>query len=95
MKKLSELMLEGYAMVGRQCANDYCLGDSERPSAVCAVGAAYLAATGNARWALIRGDTLKKQLHEFYQAVGLIVSDLNDEGMSIPDIAGIAAAEGL
>lgn len=96
MKKLSELMLEGYSMVGQQCRDDYFNGeDSRAPCSVCAAGAAYLAATGDADAWSYTSEVVERFLGEFYDAVGVYVSDLNDEGMSIPDIAGIAAAEGL
>ena len=93
MKKLSELMLEGYSMVGKQCFHQYYDGDNPRnPEAVCGEGASYFAECGNAVYA--SPDT-ERGLRKFEKRVGLRVSDLNDEGMSIPDIAGIAAAEGL
>lgn len=93
MKKLSELMLEGYAMVGRQCKHYSYMGNPLNPDAVCAVGAVRLARYGDAQMYL-RGDALQR-VCQFADRVGVSVVDLNDEGMSIPDIAGIAAAEGL
>jgi len=94
MKKLSELMLEGYAMVGKQTKGDYCKGDPKNPSAVCAVGACYLAVNGEAVPPAMphKVDSL---FRDFHRVLGVSAIDLNDEGMSIPDIAGIAAAEGL
>ena len=93
MKKLSELMLEGYSMVGRQCKNFPYEGVSMQPYAVCAIGAVRLAAYGDACAPLV-GNALHDACR-FEECVGIAIADLNDEGMSIPDIAGIAAAEGL
>lgn len=93
MKKLSELMLEGYAMVGRQCKRFPYMGISTQPRAVCALGAARLAAYGSANQPLRGSEVI--QACAFASRVGIGIADLNDEGMSIPDIAGIAAAEGL
>ena len=94
MKKLSELMLEGYSMVGAQCEGQEYEGDSPfNPAAVCAIGAAQLALTGRASG--YGGADFFAQLDRFEDSVGFTVADLNDRGMSIPDIAGIAAAEGL
>ena len=95
MKKLSELMLEGYAMAGyRQCKGALWRGvDSRHPEAVCGIGAIVLAATGDARGEC--EDETYQDLIRFKERVGVGVMSLNDGGMSIPDIAGIAAAEGL
>ena len=93
MKKLSELMLEGYARVGKQARYVFCCGgDAAEPESVCALGAANLATTGCAD---VSTYELCLEWELFERRVGLRISDLNDEGMSIPDIAGIAAAEGL
>ena len=92
MKKLSELMLEGYAMVPRQAKGVFCRGNPNRPRSVCALGAVCLAKHGNA-------DAFDRRTNNdharFEMRVGITITKLNDEGMSIPDIAGIAAAEGL
>ena len=95
MKKLSELMLEGYAMVGRQCRGAYFRGDPIYPTSVCAAGAAFMAGTGRAYPPLKERKKFSRQFVRFADSVGSSIADLNDEGMSIPDIAGIAAAEGL
>jgi len=93
MKKLSELMLEGYSMVGKQCTGVTSIGDPRNPMAVCAVGAASLAKFKDANDDL--DAALYCQIANFKDRVGCSVMYLNDNGMSIPDIAGIAAAEGL
>lgn len=95
MKKLSDLILEGYAMAGyRQCKGALWRGeDSRHPEAVCGIGAIALATTGDARSECEYETYL--DLIRFKERVGVGVMRLNDEGMSIPDIAGIAAAEGL
>ena len=92
MEKLSELMLEGYAMVGKQCVGAFCAGHPKFPLAVCGVGASQFAENGDASES---SPNIDGQLFRFAIAVGVSVPTLNDKGMSIPDIAGIAAAEGL
>ena len=93
MKKLSELMLEGYAMVGeKQTRGVFCRGNSKNPRSVCALGAANLAKNRDADYFPTSHYAL---VGEFERLVGISITKLNDGGMSIPDIAGIAAAEGL
>ena len=102
--KPSEYMLKGFEMAeGRQCPHEFYQGeDSRNPVAVCAWGAMILGATGDA------GS--HKEPREIYGAIeafrnrtGYSLIDLNNgtdpeqngEQMSIPDIAGILAAEGF
>lgn len=91
-RKLSELMLEGYAKVGHQTKNKLFTGTRTNPKSVCALGAVCFAKYGDAK----NLDYAIDVAHQtFADSVGVSIVVLNDEGMSIPDIAGIAAAEGL
>lgn len=90
-------MLKGFEMAGkRQCRRRYYDGISDAPCAVCALGAYSLGLTGNANF----NDTLETTAWQraksaFHQKAGFgIVQANDDEFMSIPDIAGILAAEG-
>jgi len=91
--KPSELMLKGYAMVGKQCYGRYYEGDGRNPTAVCAVGAMNLAVTGCADddFYMLR----EKMVVRWYALFGFGIADTNDEGMAIEDIAGILASEGM
>ena len=91
--KPSEAILKGFEMAGeRQCIMVNCKGDPEKPDAVCAIGAIQLVEGGNACFfsntAWDANDAMEK-------ATGYSVTQMNDGGMSIPDIAGILAAEGF
>jgi len=90
--KVSDAMLKGYAMVGRQCFGTYCVGDPAKPTAVCALGAARLALTGHVRVTTLR---LRIASDEFENRTGFTISEANDKGMSIEDIAGILKSEGM
>ena len=91
--KLSKAMLKGFEMVGgNQCKHDYCKGSPTAPQAVCAIGAASLAACGNAYAELHYCFLFREQIKTFRSMVGVGIATLNDKGMSIPDIAGIAAS---
>jgi len=93
--KPSELMLKGYAMVGKQCKGTYFEGYGRNPTAVCAIGAMNLAASGNAGIANYgQGDySVASQLWRALFDCG--IGFFNDEGMLIEDIAGILASEGM
>ena len=96
--KPSDAMLKGFEKVGRQCRSTYFEGLMGcKPEAVCAFGAAFLALAGNAE-RICASDQVQKILmdaNEVFKAkTGESISQANDSGMSIPDIAGILAAEG-
>lgn len=94
--KLSKAILKGFEMAGgNQCKRNYCEGDPTAPQAVCAIGAAALAICGDADAECKDVFPSHKQLKIFYSVIGISIPDLNDKGMSIPDIAGIAKSIGL
>ena len=85
-------MLKGFAMAGeRQCVEVSYIGNPETPSAVCAMGALQLGRYGNANHIF---ESTCNVSTAFYNATGIFITTANDEGMSIPDIAGILASEG-
>ena len=92
--KPSELMLKGFAMAGgRKCNGQPYTGNPLCPTAVCAIGALRLAENGSAdigghRQEMRARGAWNRLFNEYLWVA-------NDEGMSIPDIAGILAAEGL
>lgn len=92
--KPSEAMLKGFEMAGeRQCFGPIYEGAPQKPSAVCAEGAIALGEHGNAStW---RFDDLGIKAHHIWrEKFGVGMYEDADAGMSIPDIAGILAAEG-
>jgi len=95
--KPSELMLKGYAMAGgKQCYGRYYNGDSGRtPTAVCAIGAMNLAASGNAGVVNYKQVDYRDAIGLWYVKFGLSISTFNDNCMQIEDIAGILASEGM
>lgn len=101
--KPSEAMLKGFAMAGgKQCTFTMYTGPSNAPESVCAAAAIYLGSTGSV---LIRPHELMDEADRaLNKALGYgcdIVYINNgtapdqEESMSIPDIAGILAAEGF
>jgi len=92
--KPHELMLKGYAMVGKQCTDGgfYTGRDSKHPTSVCALGAVCFGATGDAFAHGVREEGEASMT--FQRATGCGICEANDHGMSIEDIAGILKAEG-
>jgi hypothetical protein len=91
--KPSELMLKGYAMAGDQCEITLCVGDPRNPTAVCAIGAIYLADNGNAYTYSERGSIAREVFRKLFDSE-MDVAFANNNGMAIEDIAGILASEG-
>jgi len=90
--KPHELMLKGYAMVGKQCVGGrFSHGNPYAPTAVCALGAIALGAFG---YAGTFTSEAAKANGVFLDATGMTITEANDLGMSIEDIAGILKAEG-
>ncbi len=92
--KPSELMLNGFELAGGKQAKGWYWkgGPSNAPRAVCALGAIRLADVGDAALSSEAGCLA---FNKFFAATGYCISEVNDKGISIPDIAGILAAEGL
>ena len=96
--KPSKAMLRGFKMAGgRQCTGVHYEGHQLRPNSVCAIGAWSLAVHGNAAFSEYN-QSANEKLSEANAAFLLLcdssITEANDEGMSIPDIAGILASEG-
>ena len=99
--KPSEAMLKGFEMANHnQCTGSYYEGDPLKPDAVCAAGACYLAVYGTAEPndmdanELISAQAIGDAFFVFSKKQNGTIAEANDGGMSIPDIAGILAAEG-
>ena len=87
----SKAMLRGFAMAGgNQCTGKYFFGNPYKPRSVCAIGAMQLGRNNDASCS----DGPAGADRAFRDATGAGIVEASDSGMSIPDIAGILAAEG-
>ena len=99
--KLSTAMIKGFAQVGRQCRGALSVGPSHQPRAVCAIGAARLGVLGTTNSFDLNGSRyltsldLDRQATEFEETYRVTIMEVNDRGVSIPDIIGMVQAAGL
>ena len=103
--KPSDAMLKGFGMAGgEQCTCAYFRGDHRKPDSVCAVASIWLGADGDANQIHAPKHPLVALAESVFEEIighPVRMEDINNGSvtgqhgpMSIPDIAGILAAEG-